>query len=629
MKKTLALKDLYQRYSSPRNQDQPEDFYSRSESQALLKALRTRATPLKPFRANYRYITTPAQLRACLRWWQGATVVGLDCETTGLDSHADQLRLVQIAVPQKPVAVIDVNTISQNLDPLRSLLGSDCLKVGHNLKFDLQFLQAAGIEVAPPYFDTYLAAKVLWAGLKKNNSLGALAKRLLRLELDKGEQKGDFSKALTSAQLQYAANDAAVVLPLQRGLQRQLATAKLLRTARIEFACLSAVARMERRGIYLDLERWGQLGEKLKQQQQLLQQQIEQQLPPASQQRSLLPELTASFNLRSPQQVIAALSRIGIEVKTTSATTLVELAPDCPAVRTLIEYRRLSTCISTFIDGLPERVHPVTGRLHGNWFQLGAKSGRFSCRHPNLTNIPRDSQLRSCFRAEPGNVLIKADYSQIELRLIASVSGDRRLRSAYCQNRDLHRLTAALIFNKPLVQISLEERRLGKVINFGLVYGMGLSKFRTTCALKHGIYLSHQEASRFRCRFFEVYQGVKGYHDRVRRDWTRGMRSCRTPDGRRRLWHDQLKLSEAINHPIQGANATIIKRALFFLDAALAPLGAGIIAVIHDEVLVECPVQNAERAATKIEKTMIKAAADILAPIPVEVEVQIAPSWGG
>ncbi len=629
------LRTILNRYAQNRPDDRPDSFYSWRETKVLLKVKQKQLNSRQANYLNtpYQLITKATQLEAALKPFQSASIIGLDCETTGLDPLQDKIRLVQLAIPEHPVIVIDLKNIEANaLAPLQSILISNSLKIGHHLKFDWQFLSQMGLTLHPPFFDTYLAYRVLTAGLKKNSSLEAIAAKFLNIKLNKSFQKSNFREKLSSAQLQYAATDAFVVLLLYKILKRRLEKAQLTQTAQDEFNCLPMVAQMELNGIHLDLKKWQQLGDRLKIEQKQLEQEISQQLkPPQSRQISLLPEFAQIVNLRSPKQVITTLNDIGIAVKSTNAEDLIPLAPDYPLIQSLLQYRSLSARISTFTEGLPEHIHPVTGRIHGNWFQHGAKSGRFSCREPNLTNIPRDAQTRQCFTAEPGNVLIKADYSQIELRLIAKVSGDRRMCQAYRTGEDLHRLTASLIFGKPLMRVTDEERRLGKIVNFGLIYGMGVSKFRITTAKKHGIILSQQEASQFRQTFFEAYTGLKAYHAKIRSQWQQGIRESRTIDGRRRLWSQQKKptLNELLNHPIQGANATILKRAIALLGHFGERKNVKLIAVIHDEILLECPDKESPKVAFLLKRCMVKVAKQLLEPIPIEVDILILPSWGG
>ncbi len=640
-------KALIRKYRSHDDKkDSADAFYSWRETEVLLKRYRLKQPArVKSISAKYHLITNAEQLRELLNpLIDTIERFGIDTETTGLDPHTSKVRLVQIALPKYPVLVIDLAAIDQNgLTPLKQLLASNCLKIGHNLKFDLMMLKSAGFNLEPPYFDTYLGYKVLTAGLKRSSTLETLVQKLLRVKLDKSVQTSDFSRSLSKEQLQYAANDAAVLLPLHRKLARHLTKAKLTATAQTEFDCLRAVAQMELNGVRLDLDKWQLLKQDLLQQQARLEKKLQAHFVPCDRSTdTLLTELSIRVNLSSPKQVVTAFNQLGIDVRSTNVRELIPLAQDYPVIRWLLEYRSLTTRINTFSVGLPQFIHPVTERIQGHWWQMGARSGRFSCREPNLTNIPRDLPTRQCFTASPGNVIIKADYSQIELRLMAQASGDcaprtgkanRRMIEAYRNGEDLHRLTASFLFDKPIENIIDEERKLGKIVNFGLIYGMGVAKFCLTTVKKHNIYLSKSEASQFRKKFFLLYKGVAAYHQRIRREWQAGSRVSYSLDGRRRVWSKRTRptLNELLNHPIQGTNATIIKRAIALLDSTLLSKvpQVKLILVVHDEIVLEVPRKLADRVARCLSDCAIDAARPILAPIPVEVEVKVLDSWGG
>ena len=632
----IAANKIVRKYRSHDKKDSADAFYSWRETEVLLKRYRLKQPArVKSINAKYRLVTNAEQLRELLDpLIDTIERFGIDTETTGLDPHTSKVRLVQIAVSKYPVLVIDLAAIDQTgLIPLKQLLASNCLKIGHNLKFDLMMLKSAGFNLEPPYFDTYLGYKVLTAGLKRSSTLETLVQKLLRVKLNKSPQTSDFSRSLSKEQLQYAANDAAVLLPLHQKLARHLNKAKLAATAQTEFDCLRAVAQMELNGVRLDLDMWQALKQDLKQQQARLEEKLQAHLVTRNcLTDTLLTELNTQVNLSSPKQVVTAFNRLGINVKSTNVRELIPLAQDYPVIRWLLEYRSLTTRINTFSVGLPQFIHPITERIQGHWWQMGARSGRFSCREPNLTNIPRDLSTRQCFTASPGNVIIKADYSQIELRLMAKASGDCSMIAAYRHGDDLHQLTASFLFDKPIENIVDEERKLGKIVNFGLIYGMGVAKFCLTTAKKHNIYLSKSEASQFRQKFFLLYKGVAAYHQRIRREWQAGSRVSYSLDGRRRVWSKRTKptLNELLNHPIQGTNATIIKRAIALLDSTLllkVPQ-VKLILVVHDEIVLEVPRSLADRVARCLSDCAVEAAKPILAPIPVEVEVKVLDSWG-
>ncbi|MEL6579189.1 MAG: DNA polymerase [Cyanobacteria bacterium J06621_12] len=630
-----AAKKIFLKYKRRDRQNLPNAFYSQKETEILIEQYRQKqSVRVRTINAKYRPIADAEQLRRLLTPLVGAVKrIGIDTETTGLDPHLNKVRLVQIAVAKHPVFIIDLAAIEKNeLTPLRQLLASDCLKIGHNLKFDLMMLATAGINLAPPYFDTYLGYKVLTAGLKKTSALEMVARKLLKVKLNKSAQTSDFSQNITKEQLQYAANDAAVLLPLRKKLDRQITKAKLTDTAQTEFDCLYAVAQMELNGVRLDLDKWQLLKQDLLQQQAELEKKLQAHLIKSDRSdNTLLTKLGSKINLSSPKQVITAFNQLGIDVKSTNVRELIPLAQDYPVIRWLLEYRSLTTRINTFSVGLPQFVHPVTNRIQGHWWQIGARSGRFSCREPNLTNIPHDPQTRKCFTAAPGNVIIKADYSQIELRLMAKASGDQPMIEAYRYREDLHRLTASFLFDRSIDNINDDERKLGKIVNFGLIYGMGVAKFCLTTAKKHHIYLSKSEASQFRQKFFLLYKGVAAYHQRIRQEWRSGTRVSYSLDGRRRVWSKRTKptLNELLNHPIQGTNATIVKRAIALLDSSLLSQFSQVklILVVHDEIVLEVPQELADKAARCLADCAIKAAQPILNPIPVEVEVRILDSW--
>jgi DNA polymerase-1 len=587
---------------------------------------------------TYQLITSGKELESALRWHtlvggeslEQPPMFGLDCETTGLDPHVHTIRLIQLAVPDQPVMLIDLPQIAPcDRRLLQRLLASPTLKITHNGKFDWQFLAQAGLQPAPPFFDTQLAYRVLTAGLKTSLSLQTLAQKLLNIELDKTQQVSDWSKPLTSKQLQYAALDAAILLELYPILFKKLERSHLLKIAQLEFHCMPAVAQMELNGMLLDLSRWQTLGAKLESDRDVALHQLSQLRIAGNAQMSLLPEMTDTINPNSPQQVLAALQAFGIPVNSTNQKELVPLAKHYPVIRALLDYRHLSKITATFADSLPKHIHPVTGRIHPTYYQLGARSGRFSCRNPPLQTIPRDAAARTCFVAAPGCQIIRADYSQIELRIVARLSGDARMQRAYCRSEDLHRLTAALVTGKAIDAVSEEDRRLAKAINFGLIYGMGAAKLQSYAETKYGVTLSLEEAKAFRKRFFEAYTGVAEWHETIKRSYIRGTKESRTLAGRRRRWADKPRLAELLNHPVQGLNADITKLALVKLVKVLTDTRAKLICTVHDEILLECPAVEAKHISDLLHRCMIVAAQKFLYPIPVVVDIKVSASWGG
>ncbi|MBR8834451.1 MAG: bifunctional 3'-5' exonuclease/DNA polymerase [Stigonema ocellatum SAG 48.90 = DSM 106950] len=575
---------------------------------------------------QYQLVQDAQSLESACQSLATAKVIGIDTETTGLDPRTHRLRLVQIAAEKMPVMIVDLAAIPiAKLKPLRQLLTNDSTKVFHNGKFDLSFLSMANLQSTGPYFDTQLASQVLFAGLKKSHTLAALASKFLKIELNKDLQNSDFSGKLSNDQLEYAAIDAAILLPLQKVLSAHLKRAQLLPTAFLEFEAMPAVAQMELNGMLLDQQKWLAVSLDLEAKKQVAALQLKELKIRHSSQLSLLPEYTDCVNPESPQQVLAALQSKGIPIDSTNKKTLIPLASQYPIIRALLDYRKSKITSPSLL----EHVHPVTGRIHAQYRQCGARSGRFSCRSPNLQNIPRDKAIRSCFVASPGYKIIKADYSQIELRITAFLSGDRRMLKAYQQGRDLHTLTASLITGKPLSGITAEDRRLAKAINFGLIYGMGAAKLQVYAETEYGVMMTLEEAQLFRKRFFQVYSGVAKWHDRIRSTvYGRGVREIRTIGGRRRRWENKPRLSELLNHPVQGTSADITKIAIAKLFKTLGKTGAKLIGTVHDEILLECPEEQVAPVSRILQKCMLSAAAQFLNPLPVGVEIQVQESWG-
>ena len=268
-------------------------------------------------------------------------------------------------------------------------------------------------------------------------------------------------------------------------------------------------------------------------------------------------------------------------------------------------------------------IRPATGRLHPHYEQLTAFSGRMSCHQPNIQQIPREKAFRECFTAPPGRSLIVSDYSQIELRVAAQISRDARMLAAYQAGEDLHLLTASHLAGKPMALVSRQERQAYKAVNLGLIYGMGAEGLRETARQSYGVDMPLEQAALFRRRFFETYRGIYEWHQRIK---SAGTREGHTLTGRRFPFRPEAGLPERSNLPVQGTAADIIKKALGLLVSRLDP-ETWIVAVVHDEILLECPADRAHEAAALLRSTMEEAANAILPDVPTTVEAMISASW--
>lgn len=574
----------------------------------------------------FEVVTDYIQLKKHLNHLQTERVFGIDTETTGLDPLHDKLRLVQVATRSYTTIIFDMWTIDDaTLSFLRELLGGRAVKVFQNAKFDMKFLHQAGLSVAGRVFDTYIAGHLLRQKTRLTKlGLDTLAQHYLSIDLPKDEQKSDWSGKLSTEQYEYAARDAAILIPLREAMIRDLQSEDMVDVARLEFGCLRAVVEMELTGIQLDLDSWKQLGRQIEQQREEAALALNNHLRKPSVQLSLFGEERDALNLDSNQQVLKALKNMGISIKNTSKNQLTPLAGEYPVVQLLLEYRKAAKALQAFIYSIPDTIHPVSGRLHPRYHQMGASTGRFSCGHPNLQQIPRSKEFRSCFVAKSGHKFVIADYSQIELRVVAEISGDKTMMKAYETGEDLHRLTASLVANKALKDVTKQERQAAKAINFGLVYAMGARGLQAYAQTTYGVTMSLEEAELFRKRFFEAYAGVANWHKSAK---VLGAKVARTLAGRKHRWKNDAGVAGLYNYPVQGTAADIVKQALADLVDNLSGSSAKIIGMVHDEIILETYADEAIETAKILKETMEAAGSRYLRRVPVVAETTIADNW--
>lgn len=585
---------------------------------------------------EYILIRNPEEGAPFLEQLKNAPVLAVDTETIGLDVHRDRLRLVQIGAPGMPVLLIDCFSFldgdredgmarrEKGTAFLKEVLEGGKVKIFHNAKFDLQFLRKAGV-CAAPVFDTMLAAELLRpCGGPRKVSLAAVAEHYLGESLDKTEQTGDWGGSLSASQLEYAALDSGILLRLWECLGKQLQDNGLERVAQIEFACAPALAWTEYDGICLDLEQWEALCADI-------QEQYEKSLKalyafsgePVFQLTLWGTQEAVDVNFDSNTYVLRLLRENGIRVPSTSRYSL---APyhNHPLVKALTDYRRYAKLLSGFLHPLPAQIHPVTGRLHPRYGQIGAYSGRMCCWGPNIQQIPRETRFRSCFIAPEGRKLVLADYSQIELRVAAQISGDVRMKGAYARGEDLHRLTASLISDTPSEQVSAAQRQAAKAVNFGLIFGMGAAGLQQYAAQSYGVDMTLEEAKKFRDSFFNAYAGISWWHHDLK---VGTFREGRTLTGRKFLFTPRSGVADMANTPVQGTAADILKRALGLLFEEIVDRDWKIVGIVHDEILMEVPEAEAMEAALRLKAVMEGAGKDILRSVPCVAEAKTADSW--
>jgi DNA polymerase-1 len=585
-------------------------------------------------------VTTVAD---ALTGWTGA--VGLDTETTGLDPRTDRVRLIQIARGER-VWLIDVFALPNpvaDLAPLFAVLTAKEV-VGHNVLFDLRMLAPLGF-IPGRVFDTLLASRVLYAGEREegNNArmrhgLEDAVERELNRKLDKGEQRSDWSGPLTPEQLAYARDDAAVLVPLAEALKAKLIAADSMGTANREFRALPGIAWAQ--PVHVDTSAWLTIAEAAQTERARLVDAMDTAVPNGS----CLPG-TEYWNWDSPEQVKKAFAQMGVTVASTDDDTLAGI--DHPLAGLLREYRAAAKRVGTYGRSWVDKHVWGDNSVMPSWNQLGASSGRMSCSDPNLQQIPRESEYRRCFVAGPGNLLVKADYSQVELRIAAKVANEQVMIAAYRDGRDLHVMTAARILSKPEAEVTRADRQLAKAVNFGLLYGMGWRGLKQYARANYGVTLTDQQAQAYRSTFFKLYPALQKWHDTTAAGLRTllaqnpdGTHTVQTLGGRRRVLsaskRDRVtgKLypnkTDALNTPVQGTGADGLKTAIALLwnRRAQCPSAVPII-FCHDEIVLEVLEADGNRAAEWLRRCMVEAVATLIEPVPVEVEVAVGRTWGG
>ncbi len=590
---------------------------------------------------DYQLITDADAARAACDKLATLPVVGFDTETTSLDPYAGRIRLVQLSAPNGGGAYIfDLDCLAPNGDglptcdalaPLRQLLAaSRPVKIAHNAKFDAKWTKHhLGVELCG-VFDTMLASQLVSAGdTDERHSLAVVAERYLGEAVDKSEQVSDWSGELSDAQLTYAARDAALMLPLRERLVERLKGEELIRVAQLEFECVMPVACLELAGIFLDAARWREQIETVKTRRAVLAEDLQDMLSIGTLQGSLFANARTDINLDSHTQLTAALKLLGVPVPdSTRNWKLQPLAAEYPVVAKLLEYRTMQKSLTSYGENILNDINPVTNRIHANFHQIGAPTGRFACNSPNVQQVPHAFEYRRCFRAPAGRKLIISDYSQVELRILAHVTGDQGFIDAFNSGADLHRVTAAQVFNTPLDAVTKEQRDFAKRLNFGVVYGIGAQRF----SMMTGLSLS--EAEGILARYFQTYRALDAWLREAARRAVRD-RTARTLSGRLARFKFDAEDRQAAslaqrngkNMPIQGASADILKRALRLLHDNLKDTTARVVNIVHDEIVVEADATQAEEITKLVEDAMCAAGAEFVTRVPIKVESQIADEW--
>ena len=579
----------------------------------------------------FRLITDAASLKDACRELSSEPILGFDTETTELDPYRGELRLVQLS-GRKDTVVVDLRAFPNKaeLQPLKDLLAAEApRKIAHNAKFDAKWVgHHLGVEVGG-IFDTYLASQLIAAGeSERRHGLADVAQFFLGTEMDKAEQLSDWSAAeLSRSQIEYAARDAAIMPGLHEKLVERLDNDKLIDVAELENQCVVPIAVMELNGVYLDEARWREKLDRVRVAQGKVADELQEMLSAGVAQASLFGR--AEINLDSQVQVTEALTGLGVPMPdTTRAWVLQPLAEQYPVVAKLLEYRGVAKSLSSFGENILEFIEPKTGRIHADFRQIGAPTGRFSCSNPNLQQIPHEEEYRRCFRAPDGKKLVIADYSQIELRILADFSDDQRFIEAFVSGQDFHTATAAQVFGAKADEITADQRSFAKRLNFGMVYGIGASRL----AMMTG--LTQTEAENMMRRYFGTFSGLDEYLRRSGQNVIKD-RTARTASGRmlklRFDESDRQQIASAkrygVNMPIQGTSADILKRALRLLHDEISGTSAKLVNIVHDEIVVECAAAESDATANKLTSAMTRAGSEFVKKVPIKIDAHVSDEW--
>lgn len=591
-----------------------------------------------PLPEGYRVADDEAAVAALAAELRAAGRFAFDTETDSLDPmRATLIGLSFATAPGSAVYVPTPHPCGRGVDPavLRRLLGPvfadpAVAKVGHNLKFDLRVAGRAGLELRGADFDTMLAAQLLEPDLECG--LKELARRELGLTMTdyhaltaRGKRRLSLRQLSISAVAAYAGADAEVTLRLYERFAPRVSAEGLQRVLELEMALLPVIAQMEDAGVRIDVPYLRRLEEMMTAQVTRVAEEVY--------------ELAgARFNLNSPPQLAEILyNRLGLPVlketktgRSTDESVLRALSARHPLPAKLLEYRELQKLVSTYVTALAASVNPETGRVHPHFRQLGAVSGRFSCTEPNLQNLPKDGEntIRRAFVAEPGKRLLSADYSQIELRILAHITGDPTLRRTFQEGEDVHRRTAAEIFGVAPEVVTPEQRRVAKTVVFGIAYG------QSAVGLANQLQIPVEQAQVYIDQYFARYPGVRQYtRETVALAARQG--SVTTLLGRRRPM-PHLKSSEpraraaaerqAVNHPIQGLAADIVKLAMCRLAPKLAPFDARLLLQVHDELVLEVAADQVEAVREVVVRTMEEPPLEGFT-VPLLVETKVGEAW--
>lgn len=565
-------------------------------------------------------------------------VFGLDVESTGLNPIDSRLLLVQVSTPTDTYVI---NTARAKLDPLYPFFeDKQWKKLIHKASFDTKWFLDKGVRFHNLYC-SMLAEQLITSDPHKGASLAAVTKKYLDIDLDKSAREsfvGMMTQAFTQEQLDYAATDSELLLKIYEAQYPLIKEFGLERIAEVEFELAPVVGNMELTGVPILRDKWIKALDQTRSDHEKSRLKMHELIFDGGQvQEQMGMFVRDSINLNSPKQLKNAFQKIGIDLDKTDERTISLI--NHPAAEELLNYRGLQKLISSYGENLLEQIHPFTNRIHADYQQIGTATGRFACKNPNLQQLP--ANLRECVGLED-YVVISGDYSNIELRILAELSGDKNFIKAFSSGDDPHKGTASIMFNVGIDQVTKDQRFIAKTINFGISYGMGPNKLMDM--LNKGKakkdQLSFRQVNSMMARYKETYRDAINWLDEAgKRAYRQGY--SETMMGRRR-WFDRPTSDtpdwegavasikrQGANSPIQGTNADMTKLALLNLyhDLKTYNYKADIILQVHDEIGVLAHKSQAEAVSEVIEESMLASARELLTEVPVKVGISIGDVW--
>jgi DNA polymerase-1 len=614
----------------------------------------------------YEIVKDVSRLPAIAAEIVSASAVALDLETAkiggggSVDPLTGRIRICSLNTGDNRY-VIDLyalpsggfQTIADALNETKAVI------VGQNLKFDQKWLLWHYDVEFKKVFDTFRASHVIYAGRQGlQHDLWSIYMRELKEkpETDDLAASDWDAPVLTQMQYDYAADDVDKLLRLREVLKAKLVKDRLVKTAQLEFQAILPEASIELNGLRLDRDLWLHRCKQDEARARALDAVVREGIPnPVAQQGLFAGFQDAAFNIDSNDQLLTSLRKLGVmqtvvdpetyaksvvPLQDTKEMTLAMLTDKWPILSKIIEYRGYSKNCSSFGPEYLKHIHPVTDRIHCSYFPY-TTSGRYACQSPNLQQVPRAKAFRECFKAQSGYKLAICDWSNIEMRLVAEISGDKTLIKVFCDDKDAHYVTAGLMTGKPKEKITKDERQQAKPVNFGFIYGMSASKLVLYAKASYGVNLTEGQARKFRKAFFDGYTGIAGWHEFTLESGKR-MKETRTIWGRRRSFFGNDKAhNEYLNTPVQGSGADGLKNAIRLvyekcraLNGGKPPLlgkGAvvGMVHMVHDEIILEHRDDpEIEKAAQKaLHDGMIEGIAPMMARVPTVAEVGGGYSW--